>query len=73
MAEYATIKMQGDVASEPSFKPSIGVGCLICNEYVGLSEMEEKMLYASIHLNPKICDKCKAAVMKVRKELESES
>ena len=72
MAEYATIKMQGDVASEPLFKPSIGVGCLVCNEYVGLSEGEERSLLAGLHLHSKVCDKCREAIMRVRKEIENE-
>ena len=67
MAEHATIKIQGDI------KPSIGIGCIICGEYVALSECEERSLLAGLHLHSKVCDKCKAAIMKVRKEMEVES
>jgi hypothetical protein len=37
--------------------------CLICGEFV---EIE------SVHEAPKVCDKCKAAVMKMRSSMESE-
>lgn len=41
---------------------SIGTPCLICGEGVALPH--------GVCDGPKICDKCKAAVMKVRKRME---
>lgn len=39
----------------------IATNCLICGEGVAMKNIND---------TPKICDKCKAAVMKVRKESE---
>ena len=43
-------------------KPLWGVACLICGETVRTSEHP-------IH-DPEVCDKCKAAVLKMREHLE---
>ena len=53
--KYATI-------STPATMGELGVACLICGECVKLSEHEESQ--------PKVCDKCKHAIMHIRKQIE---
>lgn len=47
---------------------SIAIACLICNELVDLTENEEAVASTG-RIVPKVCDKCKQAVMKMRKTL----
>lgn len=63
--------------SADSIKPDIatvnyhlGVGCLICDEFVPLSPNEESMMRA-IHI--KICDKCRSAILYTRRKMEEEN
>lgn len=49
-----------------SQKISFGVPCIICGESVKLSEME-MALRESVY---KVCDKCKAVVLKLREQEE---
>lgn len=58
MSETITMKISNEWYS------GIGKGCLICGEGVEIKPHQ-------IH-EPIICDKCKAAVMKVRSELEGD-
>lgn len=51
-------------------KGNIGIDCLICGETVVLTENEELSLEYGVRLNPKICNKCKATILYVRKQLE---
>lgn len=44
----------------------IGVGCIICGETVELETYEA----LSIRANFKICNKCRATILYVRKQLE---
>ena len=47
----------------------ISVGCLICGEYVELT-LNEKLSVRNCYRIHKICDKCKATILYVRKQLE---
>lgn len=47
-----------------------GVGCLICGETVPLTDNEVEMLRHNMHIHSKVCDKCKQAVLHIRKQLE---
>lgn len=51
----------GVKASGDYIEVALATHCLICGESVPAS---------SINYVPKVCDKCKAAVMKIRKESE---
>ena len=53
-------------------KSKWGVPCIICNETVPLSEMESLQLEHGLYRGSKVCDKCKAAVMKIREEMGEE-
>lgn len=60
---YFTPKETKTVTTKISdFKPLYGVSCLICGETARISEHP-------IH-DPEVCDKCKAAVLKMRENLE---
>ena len=48
---------------------SFGISCLICGESVLLDAFEVERLNHGRDIAPKICDKCKNAVMQMRKEL----
>jgi hypothetical protein len=41
--------------------------CIICGESVDLNELEESQLYRS-----KVCDKCKQAILYIRKQIEED-
>ena len=46
--------------------------CLFCGEPVRLSEMEEARLDHGMYIHPKVCDKCKEAVLYIRIQLQKE-
>ena len=47
------------------------IGCLICGESVPLSVEEESTLMNGIKIGPKICDKCRNAILKMRENIET--
>ena len=49
---------------------SFATSCLICNESIPLDDFEIARIKYGRDIAPKICDKCKNAVMQMRKELE---
>ena len=49
---------------------NISIACLVCDEPVRLEEMEVQRYKHGFHINSKICDKCKKAILHHRKELE---
>lgn len=44
----------------------IAIQCLICEDSVELEEYEESRLKHGMYVAPKICDKCKEAILKMR-------
>ena len=48
------------------------MACLFCGEPVRLSEMEEARLNNGMYIHPKVCDKCKEAVLYIRNQLQKE-
>ena len=52
---------------------NISLACLICDEPVRLNEIETKRFKYDMHVNSKICDKCKKAILHYRKELEEKA
>lgn len=48
----------------------IGVSCMVCNEAVLLTKNEEFLLSHGRSVGSKICDKCKEAILHVRKQLD---
>ena len=49
---------------------NLSIACLICDEPVALSEMEQSRLNHGLDIHSKVCDKCKKAILHYRKELE---
>ena len=47
--------------------------CLICNEPIKISEYTDNRLRHEQWVNPKICDKCKQAILKVREVMEKQT
>ena len=43
--------------------------CIICGEAVELTEMEEEQLRYGHYIHSKVCDKCKAAILYMRKQM----
>lgn len=54
---------------DPSIKyiPTTATNCIICNDTIILNDCE--VLYH----NAFVCDKCRAAVLKIRREMEEET
>lgn len=50
--------------------PISAITCLVCGESVELSEAEMNRLQCHLPIQPKICKKCKDAIMEVRKRRE---
>lgn len=53
-------------------KPKYVIQCLICDETVELSETENSCLNYGLFINPKICDKCKQAILYARRMMENQ-
>ena len=60
--ETATIESKCDM--------HLGVECIICGESIELTENENIALMYGKTVGPKVCDKCKEAIMNVRYLLE---
>lgn len=48
------------------------VSCFICGDAIELSAFENEMVYRGHHIDPKVCDKCKAVILAVRSQMEVE-
>lgn len=48
----------------------LSIECLVCNEPVKLNELERCQFEYGHHISPKLCSKCKEAILHIRKELE---
>lgn len=46
-------------------------GCIICGEPVELTPNEELSLRRGFHIDSKVCDKCREAILHTRKQIES--
>lgn len=53
-----------------TYKTTIAIQCLICGEGVELNWVEQACVDHGRSIHSKVCAKCKAAVMKIRKEME---
>ena len=51
---------------------SLGTYCIICGESVPLTQNEEMSLRYGHCIHSKVCDKCKAAVLRMREQVEQE-
>lgn len=49
----------------------LSTACLVCGEGVRLTTEEEYAMRSGFHVNPKICDKCKEAILHIRKSIEN--
>jgi len=57
---YVTV----DISTQP--KPTYGVGCIICDESVQLTDEEVTAMQYGHHIHSKVCDKCKQAILHMR-------
>ena len=48
----------------------LSIGCLVCDEPIKLNELERCQVEYGHHISPKICSKCKEAILHIRKELK---
>ena len=53
-------------------KVSIGVACIVCGESVELTDNECLALSRGHNIESKVCDKCKEAIIYMRKQIEKE-
>ena len=53
-----------------NIKGSLGMPCIICGETVELTPNEVMSLEYGSHIRSKVCDKCRAAVLRIRKQME---
>lgn len=44
--------------------------CIICGEGVELTEIEEAHLRHGYHIDSKICDKCRLAILYIRNQIQ---
>jgi uncharacterized protein YlaI len=51
----------------------LSIACLVCGEPVVLDEQEETRLDYGLPIHSKICDKCKAAILYMRKQIQKEN
>lgn len=73
MKTEMTIARQEDVfitVTPDSIKDGIGVDCLICGEGIPLNENEKMDILHGGRIVIKICDKCKEAVLAMRREIQ---
>ena len=53
-----------------NIKGSLGMACIICGESVELTPNEVMSLEYGSHIRSKVCDKCRAAVLRMREQME---
>lgn len=46
------------------------IGCMVCDEPIPLTEWEEVTLRYGRDIHNKVCDKCKAAILYTREQME---
>ena len=51
-------------------KSYLGTSCIICGESVPLTQDDILSLEHGHHIHSKVCDKCKAAVLRMREQME---
>lgn len=64
--EAKTIKISDNI------KHTYSTPCIICEESVELTSNEVEMILVGCKLNPKVCNKCKEAVMYIREKMYAE-
>ena len=60
---------EGKLYTPSGTKVSICTHCIVCDEPIELTSVEEMYLSYGKNINAKVCDKCKQAIMYVRKQL----
>lgn len=50
-------------------KSHLCTSCLICGESVPLTELEELQIRHGMNIHSKICDKCREAILYMRKQM----
>ena len=53
-------------------EPKYSVECIVCFEPVQLTAYEEQLVRNGRHIPPKVCNKCREAIMHIRNKLENE-
>ena len=48
----------------------LSIACLVCGEPVVLEEWEEMRLDCGLPIHSKICDKCRAAILYMREQMQ---
>ena len=48
------------------------IQCIICEESVQLTDKEVELMHCGNRLPPKICDKCKKAILYMRSQMPNE-
>lgn len=54
-------------------KAKLGIACIVCYEPVELTPNEEVALNYGRPIGSKVCDKCKQAILHIRKQIEQEN
>lgn len=72
--ENDTIECEGKIATMDMTNKNNQIyytkACLVCGDGVRLTEEEEMCLRYGHHIDVKICDKCKQAILHIRKQVE---
>lgn len=57
-------------ASISKLSVKISKGCIICDEPVVLTELEEAVLQRGHHIDSKVCDKCRQVILSLRNDIK---
>lgn len=61
--------METCLISKVDVSYELGTSCIICDEFVGLTENEKlSLLHGDTQV--KVCDKCKKAILYLRKQID---
>ena len=58
-----------DTSKISKLKIRVSKGCIVCGEPVQLTEMEELLLQHGRHIDSKVCENCKKAILYIRNEM----
>lgn len=68
--ETKNVETKNVTASISKLSVKISKGCIICDEPVVLTELEEAVLRSGHHIDSKVCDKCRQAILRMRNQTE---
>lgn len=62
----------GKIVLEP-IAPALATHCIVCNGVIELTGIERLRLERGFSIESKVCDKCKAAILHIREQMENQN